>query len=240
MDILQTLAARNNILLIEDAAQGIDSYYREQPLGLIGDLATFSFHETKNIICGEGGMLVVNAARLRPRAEIIWEKGTNRSSFFRGEIDKYGWVDIGSSFLPSEITAAFLFAQLENLPFIQKQRRIHWDDYMRRLRPLSDAGRLRLPTIPDYAKHNAHLFYVVCDSLNQRTALLRWLNGKGIGAVFHYQALHNSPFYSSRHDGRPLPESIRYSDCLLRLPLYVSLTPDDIGYVCYAVTAFYG
>lgn len=239
MGKLQELAYRYNLMLIEDAAQAVDSFYLEQPLGLFGNLAAFSFHETKNIICGEGGMLVVNDPGMRSRSEIIWEKGTNRSAFFRGEVDKYGWVDVGSSFLPSEITAAFLFAQLENLPKIQLKRRSHWDAYMKWLRPLADSGRLKVPLIPDYARHNGHIFHIVCDSLVQRTALLSWLGSQGVEAVFHYQSLHNSPYYSGLHDGRPLPESIRYSDCLLRLPMYVDLTVTEIERVCSAVIEFY-
>lgn len=239
MDRLQALARLHNLLLIEDAAQAIDGYHRDRPLGGIGHLAAFSFHETKNVICGEGGMLVVNDPQLHARAEIIWEKGTNRSAFFRGEVDKYGWVDVGSSFLPSEITAAFLYAQLENLTAIQQKRRTLWDSYLTGLKQLGDAGRLQLPLIPKYARHNAHIFFVVCASSKERAALIDWLRQSGIEAVFHYQALHASRYYHGRHDGRRLPEAERYSDCLLRLPLYFDLSSQDIARICETVTAFY-
>lgn len=239
MDQVQALANRHNLIVIEDAAQAIDSYYRDRPLGSIGAMAAFSFHETKNIICGEGGMLAVNDIRLRQRAEIIWEKGTNRSAFYRGEIDKYGWVDIGSSFLPSEITAAFLCAQLENLAAIQEKRRRLWDSYLAALQPLAAAGRVQVPVIPPYARHNSHLFFLVCASAGERTALLAWLRARGIEAVFHYQALHASAYYQRQSDGRPLPEADRYSECLLRLPLYFDLSIEDVAKVCEEVEAFY-
>lgn len=239
MDRLQALAGLHNLFLIEDAAQAIDGFYRERPLGAIGHLSAFSFHETKNVISGEGGMLVVNDPELHTRAEIIWEKGTNRSAFFRGEVDKYGWVDVGSSFLPSEITAAFLFAQLENLTTIQLRRCALWDSYQTGLKQLGDSGRLELPLIPDYASHNAHIFFVVCASRVERAALTNWLRESGIEAVFHYQALHASPYYRARHDGRLLREAERYSECLLRLPLYFGLSFEDVGRVCETVTAFY-
>lgn len=239
MDRLQALASRHGLLVIEDAAQAIDAYHRFRPLGCLGQLAAFSFHETKNIISGEGGMLVVNEDRFRARAEIVWEKGTNRSAFSRGEIGKYGWVDVGSSFLPSEITAAFLCAQLENLDDIQRKRHTLWANYLVRLRPLEIAGRIQLPRIPAYAQHNAHIFFIVCASREERTGLIDWLQAREIEAVFHYQALHCSPYYHSRHDGRPIPEAERYSDCLLRLPLYFDLTVDDVDRVCDAIRAFY-
>ena len=239
MDRIMQLAAKHNIFVVEDAAQAIDSYYKGKPLGSIGHLAAFSFHETKNIISGEGGMLVINDDRFIKRAEIIREKGTNRSSFFRGEIDKYGWVDIGSSFLPSDIIAAFLFAQIENIDDIQQRRKEIWDTYYRGLAPLQENGFLQLPLIPDYATNNAHMFYVVCRSLNERSGLIAALKENSIMAVFHYLSLHKSPYYSAKHDGRELPVSDHYSDNLLRLPFYYSLDKNDQDRIISIIKNFY-
>jgi dTDP-4-amino-4,6-dideoxygalactose transaminase len=178
MDAIMDLARQHNLFVIEDAAQAIDSFYRGRPLGGIGHLAAFSFHETKNIMAGEGGMLVINDEQFVRRAEIIREKGTNRSAFFRGEVDKYGWVDVGSSFLPSDIIAAFLYAQLENLADIQARRRQIWGWYREGLAPLAAAGRLQLPHVPDFATNNAHMFYVVCRHGGEREGLINHLKGK--------------------------------------------------------------
>jgi dTDP-4-amino-4,6-dideoxygalactose transaminase len=228
MDKIMALAYQYGLWVVEDAAQAIDSFYTDKKgvkkaLGSIGHLAAFSFHETKNIMSGEGGMLVINEERLRARAEIIWEKGTNRSAFFRGEVDKYGWIDVGSSFLPSEISAAFLWAQLENLDAIQQQRTLHWAVYRDGLKQWAEQSGVLLPVVPEYATNNAHMFYMVCRSLQQRTDLLNRLNENGVHAVFHYLSLHNSPFYRDKHDGRELSESDRYSDCLVRLPMSFEL-----------------
>ncbi len=231
MDTIMAIANRHNIFVVEDAAQAIDSYYKGRPLGTIGHFATFSFHETKNIISGEGGMLVVNSPEYIRRAEIIWEKGTNRAEFFRGEVDKYGWKDIGSSFLPSEIEAAFLWAQLEHIDEIQVKRKALWNAYYEGLKPLAMKGFFELPTLPDYATNNGHLFYLVCRNLTERTALISFLKQRGILAVFHYQSLHCSEFYHTKHDGRTLPNSDRYSDCLVRLPMYFELTFEEINTV---------
>lgn len=189
MDKIMELAERYNLIVVEDAAQAIDSYYKGRPLGSIGHLAAFSFHETKNIIAGEGGLLAINDDRFKLRAEILWEKGTNRSQFFRGEVNKYGWVDTGSSFLPSEITAAFLFAQLEELDNIQNKRKDLWNKYRAGLQELANSGKIRLPHIPEYATNNAHMFYIVCSSLEERSALIAYLKERGIMAVFHYLSL---------------------------------------------------
>jgi dTDP-4-amino-4,6-dideoxygalactose transaminase len=186
-------------------------------------LAAFSFHETKNIISGEGGMLAINDEQFINRAEIIWEKGTNRSSFFRGEVDKYGWVDIGSSFLPSEVVAAFLWAQLENLEDIQNKRKHLWNEYYNQLKTWADANEIKMPFIPENATNNAHMFYLVCKNLEQRTALIDKLKNDTILAVFHYISLHKSPFYEGKHDNRILVETDRYTDCLVRLPLFYEL-----------------
>jgi dTDP-4-amino-4,6-dideoxygalactose transaminase len=236
MDKVMSLAKQYNLFVVEDAAQAIDSYYigkdgLKKPLGGIGHLSAFSFHETKNIISGEGGMLVVNDAQFAQRAEIIWEKGTNRSAFFRGEVDKYGWVDVGSSFLPSEIVAAFLWAQLEHLEEIQNKRKAIWNQYWEGLQPLKEKGILKLPIIPNYATNNAHMFYVVCNSLEQRTALIEGLKNENIHAVFHYLSLHKSPFYEYKNDGRELSQSDFYSDTLVRLPMYFELEENDVNQI---------
>jgi dTDP-4-amino-4,6-dideoxygalactose transaminase len=238
MDAIMSLANKHNLFVIEDAAQAIDSFYENRPLGGIGHLATFSFHETKNVISGEGGMLVINDERFMERAEIIREKGTDRSKFFRGEIDKYGWVDIGSSFLPSEIVSAFLYAQLEKLDVIQSKRKLLWTSYYDGLQPLKD--RIRLPFIPEGATNNGHLFYLVTNSANERNRLIKHLHEKGIHAVFHYLSLHRSKFYSDIHGPRELPNCDLYSDCLVRLPLFFELTEEETAYIVSIVHEFYG
>lgn len=227
MDKIMALSKQYNLFVIEDAAQAIDSYYQGKALGSIGHMATFSFHETKNIIAGEGGLLAINDEQFIARAEIIWEKGTNRSAFFRGEVDKYGWVDIGSSFLPSEIVAAFLWAQLENLEQIQQKRKTIWEQYYRALQPLAEKRIFQLPIIPNYATNNAHMFYLVCKSKEQRSQLIDTLKQKNIMAVFHYLSLHKSPFYQDKHDGRSLDNSDNFSDCLVRLPLFYELSENE-------------
>ena len=238
MEKIMSLAEKYNLLVIEDAAQAVDSFSRRgvlhtpknppQSLGSIGHLAAFSFHETKNIISGEGGMLAINDEHFIRRAEIIWEKGTNRAEFFRGEINKYGWVDTGSSFLPSEIIAAFLYAQIEHLDEIQNRRINLWNLYYNRLKPLADKGFFQLPQIPDYATNNAHMFYLICNSLEERTNIITKLKENGILAVFHYLSLHNSDFYKTKYDGRALPNSDRFSDCLVRLPMFYELKEEMI------------
>ena len=235
MDRIMEIAEKHNLLVVEDAAQAIDSFYKGRPLGTIGHLSCFSFHETKNIISGEGGMLGINDARFIRRAEIIWEKGTNRAEFFRGEVNKYGWCDIGSSFLPSEVVAAFLWAQLESLDEIQAKRKLLWNKYYELLKPLAGQGRFRLPEIPDYATNNAHMFYLVCNSLAERSALIKKLKENDILAVFHYLSLHSSEYYKDKHDGRPLPECDRYADCLVRLPMFYDLTESDVERICEVI-----
>ncbi len=232
MDRIMEIANRHGILVIEDAAQAIDSFYKGRPLGSIGHMAAFSFHETKNIISGEGGLLAINDERFVRRAEIIWEKGTNRAEFFRGEVNKYGWVDTGSSFLPSEIVAAFLWAQLENLEQIQAKRKMLWSEYYRLLKPLADTGKIKLPVIPEYATNNGHMFYIVCNSLEERTRLIAGLKDKGVGAVFHYLSLHASPYYHDKHDGRSLPNCDHFADCLVRLPMFYELQVLDVQTIC--------
>ena len=241
MDKIMTLADKYNLLIVEDAAQAIDSFYTsidgvKRALGSIGHFGCFSFHETKNIQCGEGGMLCINDEHFLDRAEIIWEKGTNRAAFWRGDVDKYGWLDIGSSFLPSEITAAFLWAQLEVLDNIQLQRKRIWHRYLNGLQ--KEIGSFLLAIIPQYAENNGHLFYLICEKKEQRTGLLSYLKSQDINAVFHYQSLHNSPYYKDKHDGRSLPNSELYSDCLLRLPIYYDLTEEDQLRIITQIKAF--
>ena len=246
MDKIMEIANRHNLLVVEDAAQAIDSFYTSNikhqtlPLGGIGHLAAFSFHETKNITAGgEGGLLVVNDERFIRRAEILWEKGTNRAEFFRGEVNKYGWVDMGSSFLPAEINAAFLWAQLENLDEIQAKRKALWETYYKLLTPLADKHYFALPDIPEYASNNAHMFYLVCRNLEERTALIKYLKEHDIQAVFHYLSLHSSEFYKNKHDGRELPECDRYMDTLVRLPLFYDLELEQVEKICETISSFY-
>jgi dTDP-4-amino-4,6-dideoxygalactose transaminase len=238
MEVVMELAKKYNLLVIEDAAQAINSYYEGKALGSIGHLAAFSFHETKNINCGEGGLLAINDERFIQRAEIIWEKGTNRSEFFRGEVNKYEWVDTGSSFLPSEINAAYLYAQIENLDDIQAKRRGIYTSYFRELRDWGHKNGVKLPCIPEYATNNGHMFYLVCSNLDQRTALIEHLKKNGVHAVFHYLSLHKSAFYKGKYDGAELKNSDHYTDCLLRLPLYYELAPADIEKVIDSVASF--
>lgn len=239
MDKIEVIAKKHNLVIVEDAAQAIDSYYKDRPLGSIGQLGAFSFHETKNIISGEGGMICINDVKYQKRAEIIREKGTNRAQFFRGEIDKYGWVDIGSSFLASEIIAAFLKAQLDEMENIQKKRIALWNIYYDKLKNLLVKHPNLLPRIPSYATNNAHMFYLTCNSHDERTKLMAKLNEYGVKSTFHYLSLHSSSFYAHKHDGRELPQSDKWTDCLLRLPMFVDLRFEDVDYICKVITDFY-
>ncbi|MFT4800891.1 MAG: dTDP-4-amino-4,6-dideoxygalactose transaminase [Ulvibacter sp.] len=244
MDKIMDIAKRHNLFVVEDAAQAIDSYYTgkdgiKRALGTIGHLSTFSFHETKNIQCGEGGLLGINDKRFVERAEVIWEKGTNRAEFFRGEVDKYGWVDTGSSFLPSEITAAFLWAQLENSDIIQAKRKGIWNQYYDGLKPLESLGFFQLPEVPNYATKNAHMFYIIVSSLEERSNLIRFLKEKGFYTVFHYQSLHRSDYYKSIYHGNLLNNSDTYTDCLLRLPMYYELGDKQINELVSELNMFY-
>ncbi len=241
MDLIMSIANKKNVFVVEDAAQAIDSYFKGRPLGSIGHFGCFSFHETKNVTAGgEGGLLTVNDERFIRRAEIIWEKGTNRAEFFRGMVNKYGWVDTGSSFLPSELNAAFLWAQLENLSDIQKKRESLWHCYYDNLKPLADKGCFTLPDLPDYATNNAHMFYIVCNNLDERTRLISHLKECGITAPFHYLSLHKSEFNMSMASTIPyLPNSDRYADCLVRLPMYYELTLGQVNGICEEVKNCY-
>lgn len=235
MDKIMAIAEKHGLFVIEDAAQAIDSFYKGRPLGGIGHLGCFSFHETKNISSGEGGMLVVNDERFLERSEIIWEKGTNRQAFFRGNIERYGWVDIGSSFLPSDMMAAYLWAQLQALDEIQAKRKSIWNGYQELLQPIADTVGIRLPIIPDYATNNAHIFYVVAQNETHRKRLISSLKDDGIQAVFHYQSLHKSEYIADEARDCDCPRANHYTERLLRLPLYASLILNNLYRAALAV-----
>lgn len=240
MDTIMDIARRHNLIVIEDAAQGVMSKYKNQPLGTIGDFGCYSFHETKNYSMGEGGLILIKNADYIERAEIIREKGTNRSKFFRGQIDKYTWVDAGSSYLPSELNAAYLWAQLENAQKIYDDRMNSWNHYYEILKPLAEAGYIDLPTIPENCTHNAHMFYIKAKDLGERTKLIEYLKENGVGAVFHYIPLHSAP--AGRKFGKFVGEdkyTTKESERLVRLPMYYGLTADDIEYVCQQISDFY-
>jgi len=241
MDAIMDIARRHNLLVVEDAAQAVMSTYKGKALGTIGDLGCYSFHETKNYSMGEGGAVVINRPDLVERAEILREKGTNRSKFFRGQVDKYTWVDIGDSFLPSELNAAYLWAQLEMADDINADRLSSWNKYNEAFRPLAARGLVELPTVPEGCVHNAHMFYLKCRDLDERTALITWLKERDILAVFHYVPLHSAPagLKYGRFDGEDVYTTAE-SDRLVRLPLYYKLTAEDQAKVIAAVLAFYG
>lgn len=237
MDAIMALAEKHNLLVVEDAAHCIDSFYKGRALGSIGHLGAFSFHETKNISSGEGGMCVINDERFIRRAEIIWEKGTNRAEFYRGMVNKYGWVDMGSSFLPSEFNAAYLWAQLEQLDDIQGKRKHIWNRYFEGLNG-KIGYEVKLPYIPEYATNNAHMFYLLCPSLEYRTALMKFLKENDVQTTFHYLPLHSSKFYENKHDGRELPNCDRYGDTLVRLPLFYELSDMEIDKIVKLIIEF--
>ncbi len=240
MDKIMALAEKYGLLVVEDAAQGVCATYKQRHLGTIGHLGCYSFHETKNFISGEGGALVVNDPRFLERADILRDKGTNRAKFFRGEVDKYTWVDIGSSYLASELTAAFLYAQLEESDKISTARINHWNAYYAALAPLVQTGKLRLPHIPPECGQNAHMFYIILNSREERERLIAHLRQKGIHAVFHYVPLHNSPMGRKFHPrGRLLPYTEDLADRLLRLPCYYELTPEEIEYIAGETRSFF-
>lgn len=237
MDAIMALAEKHNLLVVEDAAHCVDSFYKGKPLGGIGHLGAFSFHETKNISSGEGGMCVINDERFVRRAEIIWEKGTNRAEFYRGMVNKYGWVDMGSSFLPSEFNAAYLWAQLEQLDDIQGKRKHIWNRYFEGLNG-KIGDKVKLPYIPEYATNNAHMFYLLCPSLEYRTALMNYLKEHEIQTTFHYIPLHSSKYYEDKHDGRVLTNCDYYGDCLVRLPLFYELEDIEIDKIIKHIVRF--
>ena len=240
MDIIMDIAGRHKLFVIEDAAQGIMSTYKGRQLGTIGHFGACSFHETKNIISGEGGALLINDEKFAERAEIVREKGTNRSKFFRGQVDEYTWVDVGSSYLPSDIIAAFLYAQMENADQIIAKRNLNYARYMEGLKPLAEKGYIQLPVTPNDCCSNDHIFFIITRSLKERKELAQFLRELGILAVFHYVPLHNSP--AGKLYGRAcgtLDVTERVSDCLLRLPLYYEMTDDDVHLITGNIKSFY-
>lgn len=240
MDAILDIARRHNLKVVEDAAQGVMSTYKGRALGTLGDFGCYSFHETKNYSAGEGGALLVNDPACVERAEIIREKGTNRARFFRGQVDKYTWVDYGSSYLPSDMNAAYLWGQLEAADAINEDRLATWNAYYEAFEPLAQAGLVQLPFVPDDCQHNAHMFYLVCDSLEQRTALIDFMKARGVQLVFHYIPLHSSPAGErfGRFHGKD-EHTTSISERLVRLPLYYGMTAADRAAVIDAVLAFY-
>lgn len=240
MDTIMDIAKRHNLLVIEDAAQGIRSLYKGKPLGAIGNYGCLSFHETKNISMGEGGALLIRDEKDIEQAEIIREKGTNRSKFFRGQIDKYTWVEAGSSYLPSELNAAFLWAQLENIDKIQKSRMDNWNLYYEELKPLAEQGYIDIPYIPDDCVHNAHMFYIKVKDINERTRMIEYLKQHDVNAVFHYIPLHTAP--AGKKFGEFFGEdqyTTKESERLLRLPLWYGLAVDQVSYVVETIKKFW-
>jgi dTDP-4-amino-4,6-dideoxygalactose transaminase len=236
MDAFSSIARAHGLVVLEDAAQGFDASYRARPLGSLADVACLSFHETKNVMCGEGGALLVNRPDWVERAEVIQEKGTDRSKFFRGEVDKYTWVDLGSSYLVSDIGAAFLWAQLEQAREITAKRIAVWEAYHAAFEELENEGRLRRPVVPDYCAHNAHMYYVLLEARHDRVRFIQDLSDAGVQAVSHYVPLHSSPAgirYGRVHGSLEVTDDL--SERLLRLPLWIGLTADDAAYVADAV-----
>jgi dTDP-4-amino-4,6-dideoxygalactose transaminase len=240
MDTIAKIAQKHRLTIIEDAAQGVNAKYKGRYLGTIGDIGAYSFHETKNFICGEGGAIVLNRPELVERAEIIREKGTNRTRFFRGEVDKYTWVDIGSSLLPSDILAAFLYAQLENMDSITRKRQEIYHFYKARLRPLEKQGLITLPIIPRDCESNYHMFYIVLSSLDERTRLIQHLKAQSILAVFHYVPLHTSPMgMAMGYRAGMLPVTETISERLLRLPMYYEMQESEVDLVVDEIFRFF-
>lgn len=239
MDTILNIAKKYNLIVVEDAAHAITSKYNGKFLGGLGDFGTLSFHETKNITSGEGGLLIVNNPNFISKTEIIWEKGTNRKDFSLGKVAKYEWLSLGSSFLPSELNAAFLFAQLNKLDEIQQKRKQSWNYYYDGLSLLEKKGNIELPHIPEYAEHNAHLFFILCKSLKERNELLKFLNKRGIQAITHYLPLHESPFYTEKHDGRILPNTQKFCDQILRLPMYYELKEEEQQYIIESIKIYF-
>lgn len=240
MDKLKEIAKKHNLYLLEDAAQGFDSEYKGQKLGTIGDLGTYSFHETKNVISGEGGCLIINNEKFSERAEIIREKGTNRSKFFRGQVDKYTWVDVGSSYLPSDMIAAYLYAQLDNSDKIQEKRMYIWNKYNEFFKKYEDSGLVRRPIIPAECKHNAHIYYVLFNDLETRTKFISYLKDNNITPTFHYIPLHSAPAgqkYCKTVGSMEVTD--RVSDCLVRMPMFYDLSDEDLNYIMLIVDKFF-
>lgn len=240
MDAIMAIAKRHNLMVVEDAAQGVMSTYKGKALGTIGDFGCYSFHETKNYSMGEGGALVINNEKYNERAEILREKGTNRAKFFRGQVDKYTWVDFGDSFLPSDLNAAYLWAQLEKADVINDNRLATWNTYYEAFLPLQEAGKVTLPTIPDECVHNAHMFYLKCKDLEERTAFIQYLKERNVLSVFHYIPLHSAP--AGQKFGRFHGEdeyTTKESERLVRLPMYYGISHEDLQTVITAVQDFF-
>ena len=240
MDRILALAKKYSLMVVEDAAQGVNAFYKDKALGTLGDFGTYSFHETKNYTMGEGGALLIRSPEDNLRSEIIWEKGTNRSEFLLGMVDKYSWVALGSSNLPSELSASYLYGQLRSAQEIHDRRMARYQQYYDLLKPLEEAGKMELPFVPEYCSHNAHMFYIKTRSLEERTKLMEYLKERGISSAFHYVPLHSSP--QGLQCGRFSGED-RYttdtSSRLLRLPMYTELTELEVEYVCDKISAFY-
>jgi len=236
MDTIMEIAERHNLIVIEDAAQAIGVKYKDRYLGTIGHFGAYSFHATKNIQCGEGGLLCVNDDKYISRSEIIWEKGTNRAAFLRGEVDKYTWVDVGSSYLPSELTAAFLWGQLEQFDEIQSSRVNAWDRYFEKL---SSIQEISLPFIPHYSTNNAHIFYIICKSLDERDMLSDYLKTKSIQAYFHFINLHSSPNGKCEHQNQVFQNAVKYENNLLRLPIFNDMKDDSVDYVVSEISNYF-
>lgn len=240
MDTIMDIAARHNITLIEDAAQGVMATYKGRALGSMGDMGCYSFHETKNYSMGEGGAILIKDREKAEEAEIIREKGTDRSRFLRGQVDKYSWVSMGSSFLPSDLNAAYLYAQLETADKMNEDRLNSWNTYYEQLRPLQEAGLVELPYVPEECRHNGHMFYMVTESIEQRSALIKHLGNNDIQAVFHYVPLHSAKAglkYGRFHGSDEVTN--RIGDCLVRLPMYYGIGQDNLDYICEKVREFY-
>lgn len=240
MDTIMEIARKYNLVVIEDAAQGVMSTYKGRALGTIGDFGCYSFHETKNYSMGEGGALVINNPEYNERAEILREKGTNRSKFFRGQVDKYTWVDFGDSYLPSELNAAYLWAQLCAADEINENRMASWNQYYQELKGLEESGRIELPVIPEGCVHNAHMFYIKCRDLEERTSFISYMKEEGILTVFHYIPLHSAPagLKYGRFSGKDL-YTTKESERLVRLPMYYGLEQEKIEFICDKIKNFY-
>ena len=240
MDTIMDIAKKHGLIVVEDAAQGVMSTYNGRALGSIGDFGCYSFHETKNYSMGEGGAILIKDEEAAEKAEIIREKGTDRSKFLRGQVDKYTWVEMGSSYLPSDINAAFLYAQLEEADMINQNRRASWDAYYEMLKPLADEGRIELPVVPEECEHNSHMFYIKTAGIEERTALSAFLKENGIGSAFHYVPLHTAP--AGQRFGRFFGED-KYTtvtfERLLRLPMYYGLKSDEVEFICSKIEEFY-
>ena len=240
MDTIMNIAKRYNLMVVEDAAQAVMSKYKGRALGTIGDFGCYSFHETKNYSMGEGGAILINNSFFNEKAEILREKGTNRAKFFRGQVDKYTWVDFGDSYLPSELNAAYLWAQLLEADKINNTRIEIWNEYFKALTPLAKKGLIKLPTVPEYCNHNAHMFYIKCKNLTERTCFIKWMKEQDIMCVFHYIPLHSSPAGMKFGRFNGVDEyTTSESECLVRLPLYYGLLDEDIKKIIKAVKTYF-